>query len=73
METIKISGPAYFAVALIYDDESGMSDHDVADLQHWIDTELPLGYIVIDCDSEPHYQRWNGVLHEMITYTAIKP
>ena len=72
METIKISGPIYFACALINGDESGMTDHEVAELQHWIDTELPSGYIVIDCDSERHYQRWNGVLHEMLTYTAIK-
>ena len=72
MKIIEINGPSYFACALINGDETGMSDHDVAEMQHWIDTEVPNGYTIIDCGSEPYYQKWNGMLYEMITYTAAK-
>jgi hypothetical protein len=67
--TSTFEAPAHWASALINGDLSGLDYHGaacVAEFEAWA-TANPKH--VVDCSSEPHIGRWNGLQTELLTYT----
>lgn len=70
MNTETYTLPAYWASALINDDNSGMEDQDILDMQNWLETNKP-GYCA-EVSEEAFFGRFNGMGCDLLEYTFIK-
>ncbi|HEX6826547.1 MAG TPA: hypothetical protein VF077_09565 [Nitrospiraceae bacterium] len=71
-QTDTFDAPAHWASALINGDLTGLDYYGpecVAEFEAW-QAENP-GLNVVDCSSEPHIGRWNGLQTELLTYTTL--
>lgn len=58
METIEYTLPAYWAVALMYGDYSGLSPEEVDDIDQFFKSEDCIGNCV-DVRGEPFFTNWH--------------
>lgn len=63
--------PAYWASALINNDESGLSEQDSHDLHEWIDNNPEYG-LCVNCSDEIIIERFDNLLTECLTFTFEK-
>ncbi len=69
--TDTFEAPAHWASAFINGDLTGLEPDDLADFEAWVQANQQNN--VVDCSSEPHIGRWNGLQTELLTYTTLGP
>ena len=70
IEITKFKLPAYWASALINNDESGMSDDDIEQMSAFLEKEKP-GHCV-ECSDESHFAHsnyWNNIGGDVLEYS----
>lgn len=68
-EVEEFDAPAHWASAFINGDTSGLEEDDLADFEAWNAKHPELGNVV-DASEDTHFGRFNGLQHELCTYTA---
>lgn len=69
-EVEEFDAPAHWASAFINGDTSGLEEDDLADFEAWNAKHPELGNNVVDASEETHFGRFNGLQHDLCTYTA---
>lgn len=61
--------PAYWASALINNDESGMNDQEIIDMNNWLELNKPGA--CAEVSEEPFFGRFAGIGCDLLEYTFI--
>lgn len=69
--TYTFDAPLLWATALINGDTSGLSDEDHEEFEAWCADHSLEAAEVVDVLGEPFNGQWNGLLTEMVEYSAI--
>jgi hypothetical protein len=72
METTTIELPAYWASAIINDDDSGLNDWDREHLAKELDALFADGMVIVDMQGETHVGHYAGLGCDMATYVIME-
>ncbi len=72
LESYDFEAPAHWASALINGDCTSFSDDEQVEFDAWCEANPELARDVVDCSEETFDRRFNGLIHEMLTYSALR-
>lgn len=72
LESYTFVAPAHYASPLINGDCTGLSDEDQAEFDAWVKENPEKAKEVTGCAEETHIGRWNGLITDLIEYSALR-